>query len=89
MGRGMMMADSMDARLDTLVSAMNKASGDKKVQAMAAVINELVAQRKTMRAHMHQMMDSGGMRRRGGHMMDTRKRTDTTAAPDTSGGNRR
>ena len=41
-----------DARLDELVSAMNAAEGDAKVEAIAAVVNELVAQRKTRRAHM-------------------------------------
>ncbi len=44
-----MMHDSADARLDSLVAAMNAAKGDRKVKAMADVINELVAQRKTMR----------------------------------------
>ena len=50
--------DSADVRLDRLVSIMNKTTGGKKVQAMAAVINELVAQRKTMRAHARKMMMS-------------------------------
>jgi uncharacterized protein YijF (DUF1287 family) len=40
-----MMRDSTDARLDSLVRAMNSAGGDRKVQAMANVINELVAER--------------------------------------------
>ena len=52
----MSMMDSADARLDGLVSTMNKTTGSRKVQAMAAVINELVAQRKTMRTHARQMM---------------------------------
>ena len=43
---------SMDARLDSLVAAMNAAGGDAKVDATAAVVNELVAQRKTMRDRM-------------------------------------
>ena len=50
-----------DARLDRLVSQMNQSTGNKKVQAMAAVINELVAQRKQMHQRMGQMMDSGMM----------------------------
>ena len=58
-----MMHDSVDARLDSLVAAMNAAKGDRKVKAMAEVINELVAQRKLMREHMRTMMRSGGMRR--------------------------
>jgi hypothetical protein len=55
----MEMMDSSEARLDQLVRAMNQATGQKKVQAMAAVINELVSQRKMMRAHMRLMMDHG------------------------------
>ena len=53
----MKMMEASDARLDQLVRAMNSATGQKKVDAMAAVINELIAQRKTMRGHMRQMMD--------------------------------
>lgn len=46
-----MMAEmkAMDTRLDEKIAAMNAAKGDQKVEAMAAVINELVAQRKEMR----------------------------------------
>jgi hypothetical protein len=58
----MVMMDSLNQRLDSLVARMNRTSGNGKVQAMAAVINELVAQRKSMQARMHQMMDRGGMR---------------------------
>lgn len=58
MAAQMQMMDSLSARLDTLVSRMNRATGNGKVTAMAAVINELVAQRKTMQAHMRQMMES-------------------------------
>ena len=58
----MSMMDSADARLDRLVSTMNKTTGSRKVQAMAAVINELVAQRKMMRMHaMQRMMGRDGM----------------------------
>lgn len=57
----MSMMDSADARLDRLVSTMHKATGGRKVQAMAAVIDELVAQRKTMRKHARQMMGPDGM----------------------------
>ncbi len=54
---GMMrMMDSLDARLDTLVTRMNKATGDRKVGAMADVINELVAQRRRVHKHMRGMM---------------------------------
>jgi hypothetical protein len=55
-GAGMMLAmDSLDHRLDSLVSRMNRTSGNQKISAMAAVINELVAQRKVMHRHMQQM----------------------------------
>ena len=61
-GNPSMMAamDSLDLRLDSLVDRMNRAGGNQKVAAMAAVINELVAQRKLMRSHMRQMMGDKG-----------------------------
>ena len=46
---------SLDAKLDSLVAAMNAAKGNKKVDATAAVINEMAAQRKAMRDHMMAM----------------------------------
>jgi hypothetical protein len=52
------MMDSLNSRLDTLVSRMNRATGNRKVTAMADVINELVAQRKVMHRHMREMMES-------------------------------
>lgn len=52
----MQMMDSLNARLDSLVARMNRATGDRKVAAMAGVINEMVAQRKAMQARMHKMM---------------------------------
>ena len=55
----MMMMDSLNRRLDSLVDRMNRTSGNQKVQSMAAVINELVAQRKVMQERMHQMMERG------------------------------
>ena len=39
---------AMNAKLDSLVETMNQAEGDQKVDAMAAVVNELVAQRTAM-----------------------------------------
>jgi hypothetical protein len=66
MAAQMQMRDSLNARLDTLVSRMNKATGNSKVTAMAAVINELVAQRKMMQEHMRRMMEP---RERMMHMM--------------------
>ena len=58
MAAQMQMMDSLNARLDTLVGRMNRATGNRKVTAMADVINELVAQRKMMQERMHQMMES-------------------------------
>ena len=46
---------SMDARLDSLLAAMNAAKGNHKVDATAAVINELATQRKAIRDHMMAM----------------------------------
>jgi hypothetical protein len=78
------MRDSTDARLDSLVRAMNSATGDRKVQAMANVINELVAERKMMHQHMGEMMEHGGMRRHPGMgdsgMMRRRSMPRSTAA---------
>ena len=54
-----MMADmkAMDARLDQKVAAMNEAKGKTKVDAMAAVINEMATQRTEMMAKMAGMHD--------------------------------
>jgi hypothetical protein len=52
------MMDSLNTRLDSLVSRMNRATGNTKVAAMADVINELVAQRRAMHEHMRTMMQS-------------------------------
>lgn len=69
---GKMMADTKaaDARLDGLVAAMNAATGQPKIDATAAVVSEMVAQRKAMRdgmmtmqsdmmAHMMEHMQEG------------------------------
>ena len=53
-----------DAKLDALVKDMNAAAGDAKVNAMAAVVNELVRQQKAMHermGQMHQQMMGRGM----------------------------
>jgi hypothetical protein len=68
-----MMAEmkAMDTRLDEKLAAMNAAKGDQKVEAMAAVINELVTQRKEMRENfgpMHHGMKGPMMGKQG--MMD-------------------
>jgi hypothetical protein len=79
--------DSLNARLDTLVSRMNRATGNRKVAAMADVITELVAQRQAMHAQMRQMMQAhSGMQGHPGMnahpgMMRPRMRDST---PDTS-----
>ena len=62
------MMDSLDARLDTLVNRMNQATGNSKMNAMADLLRELVAQRKVMRSGAYRMMQSheGRMRRPAG-----------------------
>ncbi len=52
--------ESMDAKLDSLVAAMNAATGDNKVDAIAAVLEELVGQRKVMREKMQHMIQGMG-----------------------------
>ena len=44
-----------DAKLDALVKDMNDAKGEAKVNAVAAVVNELVLQHKAMHGRMGQM----------------------------------
>jgi hypothetical protein len=56
---------AMDETVDQLVATMNAADRDHKVEAMSAVIGELVAQRKAMR-EMNGQMNSRMM----GHMME-------------------
>jgi hypothetical protein len=46
-----------DSRLDALVKEMNTASGDAKVNAVAAVVTELVRQQRSMHERMGQMHD--------------------------------
>jgi hypothetical protein len=62
-----MMAEmkAADERLDDLVAKMNAASGVAKTDATAAVVNEMVTQRRTMRDGMMKMQH--GMM---GHMME-------------------
>ncbi len=65
--RKMMMErmDSLDRRLDSLVTRMNQTTGEQKITAMSAVINEMVSQRHAMRRHMRRMMNSGTMKHHG------------------------
>jgi hypothetical protein len=83
--RQMHMRDSLNARLDTLVSRMNRATGNRKVAAMADVITELVSQRKATQEHMRMMMESHqGMMM---HIMGKPAPTESlppTAAPDST-----
>lgn len=44
--------DQRQAKLDQLVAAMNAATGEAKVDAIAAVVNEMAAQHKMMHEHM-------------------------------------
>lgn len=89
----MRMMDSADTRLDRMVSTMNKATGSRRMEAMAAVINELVAQRKMMRMHAMQMMmgyhGMMGNRGSGRNMQNMRPASPDTspkpARPDTAG----
>lgn len=57
---GQMMTEmkAADARLDDLVSKMTAASGQAKIDAIAAVVTEIVAQRKAMRDGMMKMHGS-------------------------------
>ena len=58
MGKGQMMSSSkeQDAELDQLVAEMNSAPADKKLDAVATLLNKLVQQRKAMHEQMQKMM---------------------------------
>lgn len=56
---------AQNAELDKLVAAMNSATGEKKVDAIAAVVSKLVEQRKAMHEKMgamHKKMQGGMMK---------------------------
>jgi hypothetical protein len=56
---------AQDAELDKLVAAMNSATGEKKVDAIAAIVSKLVEQRKAMHEKMgamHEKMQGGMMK---------------------------
>ncbi len=82
MEQHMRMMDSANVRLDSLVRRMNQATGNAKVSAMAQVINELVAQRRGMQAHMRQMMQTHGPMMRGHRMNRRNNATDTSGDPE-------
>ena len=46
-----------DAEIDKLLAEMNAATGEKKVEALAAVVNKLVEQRKAMHAKIGALLD--------------------------------
>ncbi|HKY61267.1 MAG TPA: hypothetical protein VJP59_09670 [Gemmatimonadota bacterium] len=48
--------EQMMARMDSLAVAMNESTGDAKVDAMAALLNEIVEQHRAMHEHMGEMM---------------------------------
>jgi hypothetical protein len=79
-----MMADmkAADEKLDALVAKMNGAKGNAKVDAMAAVVNELVAQRKMMRGQMMQCPMMGQGMKGGGMMGKPDAKPDAKPAPD-------
>jgi hypothetical protein len=58
MGKEQMMSSSkeQDAELDQLVAEMNSAPADKKLDAVATLLNKLVRQRKAMHEQMQKMM---------------------------------
>lgn len=60
MGKGQMMSNwkEQDAELDKLVTEMNNAAPDKKLDAVAAVVTKLVEQRKAMHEQMQTMMSA-------------------------------
>jgi hypothetical protein len=58
-------ADAADAKLQQLVEQMNAATGDTKLDAMAAVLTELVVQHRSSQQRMGQMMMPGMMQMMG------------------------
>ena len=60
MGKCQMMSNlkDQDADVDKLVAEMNNAPADKKLDAVAAVLNKLVEQRKAMHEQMQKMMST-------------------------------
>jgi hypothetical protein len=51
------MQKAQDGEIDRLLSEMNNASGEKRVDAIVAVLNKLVEQRKAMNAEMAAHLD--------------------------------
>lgn len=80
---------TLDARLDSAVARMNRATGDARTGAMQDVLRELVAAHKEMMGHMgemashHPMPDSAGTRAPmlHQHPMPAAARPDSTSRP--------
>lgn len=64
---------AMDKKIVDLVAVMNAAKGDKRIEAMAAVVNELASQRKAMRETMAGLMTMGSGCGMGGPGMQMEK----------------
>lgn len=71
--------EAQDAKLNELVTAMNAAEGAAKVDAIAAVVNELVAQRTEMRGHMGRMRKGKGGGKHKGHKQPEAKAPEPTS----------
>lgn len=72
---------SQDEKLAALVATMNSAEGTAKVDAIAAVVNELVEQRNAMRGHMSQMHKRRGGGKHKGDNKGGKKTEAETPAP--------
>jgi hypothetical protein len=76
--------EESNRRLEELVSTMNSATGPAKVDAIAAVVNELVSQHRQMHEHMMSQMHEHMMSGEGhGKAMGGRRRTAGTSKPRT------
>ena len=85
-GRQKMMDEmrAADTRLDSLVTRMNSAKGDdERLDALTAVLNELVAQHRKMHEHMASMPQMMGhaMQHMAGGAMDCPMMKETPAKP--------
>ena len=59
--------DSLESHLDTAVAMMNRTTGEARVKAMTEALNTLVAERKAMHTHMHEMQSHEGGAKGDGH----------------------
>ena len=75
LNKGQMMSNwkDRDAELDKLVAEMNRASADKKLDAVAVALSKLVEQRKGMHEQMQEMMT--GNDKKGNGMCRMNKRS--------------